>query len=157
MTRPHIPCHMVWSAAAITLDRRERRHIQSTTRRRRARCKTIVLRRVRVVGTHARDMPKMTTILHKQQTKKTIIFSTRTAPSIGFPPKRRRVRSIFGWSPGGGAWGIPLGCGRCHRTSSIVWPRRCAAPCMWTIRGQVYGSCSRAAPATYRSQRCGRL
>jgi hypothetical protein len=56
---------MVWSATTITLDGRERRHVQSTTRRRRARRKPKFLHRI--IGTHARDMPKMAAILHKKK------------------------------------------------------------------------------------------
>lgn len=147
----HIPRHMVWSTTAIALDRRERRHVQSPTRRWHARRKTKVLPLPlltlhRLIRTHTRNMPKMAAILSSTQ-------RSAFAPIL----TREYIHSIFGWSPAGGGWGIPPGCGRCRRTSSIVWPRRCAALCMRTTRAPVYGSCSRAVPATYSSRRCGRL
>lgn len=69
---------MIRSATAIALDGRERRRIQPATRRRRARhvsaaaaaAATTIFRRV--IGTHARDMPKVAAILQNQEQNKHI-------------------------------------------------------------------------------------
>jgi hypothetical protein len=140
---------MVGSATAIALDGRERCHVQSATRRGYTRSKARV--DDRLVRTHTRNMSKMTTILKK----------TKKSHELPNPSKRkqkkRRVRSIFGSSLEGEAWGIRLGCVRFRRTSNIVWRRRCGARCKLTIRVLVYDSCSIDVLVKYSSRQCGRL
>ena len=155
LVRPHIPCHVVRPATAIALDWRERRRVQSATRRRRARHVSAAGANVdRVIGTHARDMPKVATILQQKKTKHPITIIHRAFVMM---TKYANVRSIFGSSLGCAASGTRLGCGRCPRTNSTVWRRRCAARCTPTTRGPVCGSYSRAVPETYSSRQCGRL
>ena len=149
--RPHTPCHMIRPATTIALDGRERRHVQSATRRGRARHKAVFGRLVRA---HARDVPKVTTIL---PTKNPFALSDFIPVRAGTKASWARVRSIFGSNLAGGVSGIPPGYVRCRRTSNIAWQRRCAARCTLTIRALVCGSYSITAPATYSSQQYGRL
>ena len=150
-TTTHTPCHMIRPATTIALDGRERRHVQSATRRGRARHKAVFGCLVRA---HARDVPKVTTIL---PTKNPFALSDFIPVRAGTKASWARVRSIFGSNLAGGVSGIPPGCVRCRRTSNIAWQRRCAARCTLMIRALVCGSYSITAPATYSSQQYGRL
>ena len=155
VTQAHTPCHMIRPTTTIALDGRERRNVQSATRRGRARHKAIFSRLVRA---HARDMPKVTAILPTKNQSMSPSFIILLSDFIpGRESSWVRVRSISGSSLAGGASGIPPGCARCRRTSSTAWRRRCAARCTLTIRALVCGSCSITALVMYSSQRYGRL